>query len=200
MDNERGLTVGDGLTGTDNGANSTFILALGTPGTVSVTSVNLATGGTHYHDVETSSNPGATSVILATADDGGVQLLRLGIGTDPDTDNAVKVANNTYVGIASNDIRIKFDGSSGYIDAVLGDAAGSDRLRVVDSGAVEVAYIDSNGAAHFHGIVDAYPAGLRTIVSATDVSDPPTDAEIDAIFGAPATVGEGFIGIIVSET
>ena len=29
-----------------------------------------------------------------------------------------------------------------------------------------------------------------------DVADPPTDAEIDAIFGTPATVGPGFMGLI----
>ena len=32
--------------------------------------------------------------------------------------------------------------------------------------------------------------------SDADVSDPPTDAEIDAIFGTPSTVDKNFIGII----
>jgi hypothetical protein len=29
-----------------------------------------------------------------------------------------------------------------------------------------------------------------------DVSDPPTDAELDSAFGTPATVGAGFVGVL----
>ena len=38
--------------------------------------------------------------------------------------------------------------------------------------------------------------GVRTIWSEANVSDPPTDAELDAAFGTPATVGEGFIALV----
>lgn len=38
--------------------------------------------------------------------------------------------------------------------------------------------------------------GINTAYSTANVSDPPTDAEIDAAFGAPITLGAGFIGII----
>jgi len=38
--------------------------------------------------------------------------------------------------------------------------------------------------------------GLRTKVSTDNVSSPPTDAQLDTAFGTPATVGEGFIGIV----
>lgn len=108
LSNERVLTISDGLTGTDNGAGSTFVLALGTPSSVSVLSTNVVTGATHEHAVISSSNPGATQVILATDLDGGIQLLRLGIGTDPDTDNAVKVIGGTWVGLDSAAGRIVF--------------------------------------------------------------------------------------------
>lgn len=38
---------------------------------------------------------------------------------------------------------------------------------------------------------------LSTVKFSTDnVTDPPTDAEIDAAFGTPATVGSGFLGVI----
>ena len=37
---------------------------------------------------------------------------------------------------------------------------------------------------------------FRVQLDATDVSDPPTDDELDSIFGDPTTVGAGFIGII----
>jgi hypothetical protein len=33
---------------------------------------------------------------------------------------------------------------------------------------------------------------MRQTVHTDDVSTPPTDAELDAIFGTPATVGAGF--------
>lgn len=38
--------------------------------------------------------------------------------------------------------------------------------------------------------------GIKTQVSTDNVSDPPTDAELDTAFGTPATLGEGFIGIL----
>ena len=37
---------------------------------------------------------------------------------------------------------------------------------------------------------------LRHSIHTDDVSNPPTDAELDTIFGTPATVGEGFEAII----
>lgn len=39
-------------------------------------------------------------------------------------------------------------------------------------------------------------AGIRTKVSTADVSSPPSDAELDSAFGAPGTVGSGFVGIV----
>lgn len=46
-----------------------------------------------------------------------------------------------------------------------------------------------HGRSYFKG-------GLRTRVVSDDVSDPPTDAELDAAFGQPATLGEGFMGMV----
>jgi len=63
----------------------------------------------HDHGISHSNNPGASASILATATDGGLQLLRLGIGTDPDTDSAVKVADNAWVGLGSGAGRLVFD-------------------------------------------------------------------------------------------
>ena len=37
---------------------------------------------------------------------------------------------------------------------------------------------------------------LRPYINTTDVSSRPTDAELDAAFGAPAEVGAGFIRLI----
>jgi hypothetical protein len=52
-----------------------------------------------------------------------------------------------------------------------------------------------------HGLLDnvyqRFSLGdLRLIVSTADVSNPPTDAELDATFGTAAEVGAGFIRLI----
>jgi len=60
LSNERRLQAGDGLTLTDDGAGADITVAMGTPSTLSVLTENIVTGDTHYHAVETSSNPGAT--------------------------------------------------------------------------------------------------------------------------------------------
>jgi len=36
----------------------------------------------------------------------------------------------------------------------------------------------------------------RLIIDTTDVSDPPTDAELDSAFGTPANLGEGYMRLI----
>ena len=38
--------------------------------------------------------------------------------------------------------------------------------------------------------------GIKVTLHTDDVSNPPTDAELDAIFGTPATVGGGFVALI----
>lgn len=45
-------------------------------------------------------------------------------------------------------------------------------------------------------VVDMTTGGLRTKVSTANVSNPPTDAELDSAFGTPATVGSGFVAIV----
>lgn len=39
-------------------------------------------------------------------------------------------------------------------------------------------------------------SGVNTIVSTNNTANPPTDAELDTAFGTPASLGEGFIGIL----
>ena len=38
--------------------------------------------------------------------------------------------------------------------------------------------------------------GLLIPVSSSDVSNPPTDAELDALFGQPATLGSGYLAVV----
>ena len=37
---------------------------------------------------------------------------------------------------------------------------------------------------------------IKAKFSTANVTDPPTDAELDSAFGTPATLGAGFIGIV----
>ena len=39
-------------------------------------------------------------------------------------------------------------------------------------------------------------SGITTKKTVDNVSDPPTDNELDSAFGAPAAVGAGFVGVI----
>lgn len=58
--------------------------------------------------------------------------------------NGYVVADDGYVGV-TNDVRVQFDSSSGFINAILDDDAGADEFRVLDSALAEVFSVDSNG-------------------------------------------------------
>jgi hypothetical protein len=45
--------------------------------------------------------------------------------------------------------------------------------------------------------VPDFAAGLRTRALTDTVSNPPTDSELDAAFGAPATVGAGYLALLL---
>jgi len=54
----------------------------------------------------------------------------------------------------------------------------------------------NSGECRFGGMVNGSASGVRSITATDNVSDPPTDLELDTAFGTPATVGEGFIGFV----
>ncbi len=56
---------------------------LGTPGTSTVSTSNAVTASSHTHDVTTSSNPGASAIILQSNTNGYLELERLGVGVAP---------------------------------------------------------------------------------------------------------------------
>jgi hypothetical protein len=78
-------------------------------------------------------------------------------------------------------------GTGGTHDAVLADNTTFSGDWFINS--------TSTRASLFSGIVQ-FAAGLRTIVSTANTANPPTDAELDSAFGAPATLGTGFVGIL----
>ena len=62
-------------------------------------------------------------------------------------------------------------------------------MTIDEDGEVGIGTETPTTALHING-------DFRQIIHTDDVSIPPTDAEFDAIFGTPATVGAGFIGLI----
>ena len=69
----------------------------------------------HSHAITSSANPGAAAAILASAADGGLQLLRLGIGADPDVNNRITMVDGGQIGQTSGPL-ITFDDSNDYLE------------------------------------------------------------------------------------
>lgn len=149
--------AGDGIT------VAADTVGLMTPGTLTVSSANVAAGN-HTHAITTSSNPGAAANVLASAADGGLQLLSIGLGVDPDTDNFMKVIDGGGIGIGAAAGRLVFTDAAtdviSVVDAVLGVGtetveAGAVAEFVADGSSVVVfatAYQTSaSGNAAFHG-------------------------------------------------
>jgi len=112
-----GLTInvgaGDGITVTVDD------VALTTPGTLTISSTNAAAGN-HTHAITTLSNPGAAAAILASAADGGIQLLRMGLGADGDTDNRITMVDGGQIG-QTDGLLMEFDDSSNYLEITGGN-------------------------------------------------------------------------------
>jgi len=65
--------------------------------------------------------------------------------------------------------------------------------RVFVSG---LAGTDGIGGSQIEALQDMIAYGDYLRVSAANVSNPPTDAELDSAFGTPAAVGEGFTALV----
>jgi len=79
------------------------------------------------------------------------------------------------------------------------DEAGDSLFSIQNRVFSEVANIDSMGNAMFRGKMRASDEGIRTKTVYASITDPPTEAEIEAAFGSAMTAGDGFIGILISE-
>ncbi len=60
-------------------------------------------------------NPGAAAAILRTDPNGGVRLLRLGIGTDPDANNRLTMVNGGQIGQAGGPL-VTFDDTGDHLE------------------------------------------------------------------------------------
>jgi hypothetical protein len=160
---ERALVAGDGLDLTDGGANGNATLTvdvtdfigagldetannifIGTPSAVTVSSASGASGTTHTHAATTSSSPGAAASILASAADGGLQLLRLGIGADPDTNNRLTIVDGGTLG---NGVLLTFDDTGNSLELTGGALhlySGNDLIGYSDAGTTETLRLDAS--------------------------------------------------------
>lgn len=107
----RTITEGAGLAGNTYDLSANRTVAMGTPGTLSITSVNSASGTSHTHAVSASSNPGAAAAILATDASGFLRIVRLGIGTAPT--QQLHVAGNAFLDATTANLYMK-DTSTGF--------------------------------------------------------------------------------------
>jgi hypothetical protein len=73
----------------------------------------------HVHGITSSSNPGAAAALIATAADGGVQLLRLGIGIGPPEDNRITMVDGASIGAVAG-VLLTFDNSSSELQITQG--------------------------------------------------------------------------------
>jgi hypothetical protein len=168
---ERVLVAGDGLDLTDGGANGNATLTvdvtdfigagldetannifIGTPSAVTVSSASGASGTTHTHAATTSSSPGAAASILASAADGGLQLLRLGIGADPDTNNRLTIVDGGTLG---NGVLLTFDDTGNSLELTGGALhlySGNDLVGYSDAGTTETLRLDTS--AGYIGVAD----------------------------------------------
>jgi hypothetical protein len=80
-------------------------------GTLTATSTNSTSGANHTHAITSSANPGAGASILASDANGYLQLVRLGIGTNPT--QSLEVAGNAFVNNATANLYLK-DTSTGF--------------------------------------------------------------------------------------
>lgn len=110
----RTITEGAGLAGNTYDLSANRTLALGTPSNVSVSSTSSASGTTHSHGVNSSSNPGAAASILATDASGFLQLTRLGLGISPS--QSLEVNGNILVSASTANLFLK-DTSTGWQSA-----------------------------------------------------------------------------------
>ena len=90
-------------------------------------------------------------------------------------------------------------GSKLFIDNAQRASEADARVKALLYGVFDAAtanqYLTVNG--HIVGLEKAtFTAGLSTLQSVANYSDPPTDAELDAAFGTPATLGRGFMALL----
>lgn len=110
----RTITEGPGLAGNTYDLSANRTLALGTPSSLSVSSLTSVSGTTHSHAIASSANPGAAASLLASNSSGHLQLVRLGIATAPT--QPLEVGGNVFINAATANLFLK-DTNTGWQSA-----------------------------------------------------------------------------------
>jgi len=140
--------------------------------------------GTDYHTaggirVLVDGTPGANDIPASTAIFGR-------IAGAADVYEAARFGANIILSPNGGDVTIG-DGSPGVDYTLTFDGETNDGL---------ITWMEDEDYFQFADKIDATTSGIRVPVSTADTSNPPTDAELDAAFGTPATVGTGFFAIL----
>jgi len=168
------LTAGDGLTGGgDISANRTFTVvggdgitanandvALTTPGTLTVSTVNNAAGN-HLHTVTSSSSPGAAAALLASDASGFLQLTGLGVGAAPHANYPLRVYRDDAEAVEST-LTVEQDGAGDAVIEILLTATKAYQIGIDNS--------DSDSLKIAEGTDGLGTDTLLTITSAGDIT------------------------------
>ncbi len=102
---------------------------------------------------------------------------------------------DNYVTVAGSSAGQSIIASGLVVNEDSGGAA-TDDFRAETTSNANAFVVDASADEILAAVIMKANAGINTIVSTDDVTDPPTDAELDSAFGTPATLGAGFVGIL----
>jgi len=103
------------------------------------------------------------------------------------------IYGDAQLGLAADtNVYVFIDADNTGVDAKFAVAAN----QQITTGVTNLFTVDESGNTYGLGIANYHAAGVRTLHSEYNISNPPTDAELDAAFGQPATVGEGFFAFV----
>ena len=155
LTNERIVTQGNGMTLTDGGAGGPLVVALATPGTLTVATTNAAVVGSHTHAITSSSNPGAAAAILATNSSGALSL-----STTASVDTLTVVATHSA---ARSLYAIAAGGTAVNAEATTGIAADFLRTGIGTAPALKVR---STSASDAQALIQLTHAGTGDFITA----------------------------------
>jgi len=100
----------------------------------------------------------------------GINFYLRSNAAEPDWTDNVTLSDGKFVGI-TGDLQVLFNVSGGKLTLSLGDAAGNDKVWILDSTSTNVAYIDSNGNADFAGHLGVGNNAAVSSVIAIDIQE-----------------------------
>jgi hypothetical protein len=116
---------------------------------------------------------------------GGLNVIGISDGDTTALRLSANIGTNTPAASALDIQTAKSDGA-GDITAI----ADTEIMLDIDNNTARKMRMYGNGRTEFKA------GGINTKISTANVSNPPTDAELDSEFGAPATVASGFIALV----